>query len=122
MAQTKVAACTDHCDSDARMASGDASENLETDSQPSLHDQQAELMAQRSPGGDKDSAKSDLNVLKWEGSHDYGNPQNWPRWRKWLMTCTSNMVAFVCTFASPIFSTASKATSQEFGIDREVCI
>lgn len=62
----------------------------------------------------------DPNIVDWNGPGDSDNPQNWPKWRKWIITCASCMMAAAVTFASSIFSTASVATSEEFHVSTEV--
>jgi multidrug resistance protein len=47
---------------------------------------------------------------------------NFPRWKKWLITCLLGLATFVVTFASSVFSTATQATAQQFGVSNEVMI
>lgn len=70
---------------------------------------------------DEEEAK-DPNLVEWDGPDDKDNPQNFPQWRKWLITATTGMMTFVVTFASSVFSTATSATSMEFGVSPEVMV
>ena len=72
--------------------------------------------------GEDGAEGRDSNVVEWDGSNDPENPQNWSRAYKWFLTVTLGMVTFVITFASSIFSTATKATAKEFGVSNEVMI
>ncbi|GAB7337237.1 hypothetical protein MBLNU457_g2610t2 [Dothideomycetes sp. NU457] len=66
--------------------------------------------------------KKDPNLIEWDGPDDEENPMNWPEGKKWLVTCTMGIVTFSVTFASSVFSTATSATAQEFGLSQEVMI
>lgn len=54
------------------------------------------------------------------GPDDPQNPQNWPKSKKYLVTVLYSLLTFTLTFSSSIFSTATEATSKEFGVSTEV--
>ncbi|KAL2045924.1 hypothetical protein ABVK25_011945 [Lepraria finkii] len=62
----------------------------------------------------------DSNLIGWEGPDDPQNPQNWPKSKKYLVTVLYSILTFTLTFSSSIFSTATEATSKEFGVSPEV--
>ncbi|KAI1140226.1 MFS general substrate transporter [Hypoxylon sp. FL0543] len=51
---------------------------------------------------------------------DWDNPKLWSVTRKWIITGTTSLMAFSSTFASSVFSTAIKQTSEEFNVSSEV--
>ncbi|RQM04528.1 hypothetical protein DH86_00004445 [Scytalidium sp. 3C] len=64
--------------------------------------------------------ENDPNLVGWEGPDDPQNPQNWPKSKKYLVTVLYAILTFTLTFSSSIFSTATDATSKEFGVSTEV--
>ena len=84
--------------------------------------------------------EKDPNVVGWEGMvffllfyvrfnlteiyiigpDDPQNPQNWPKSKKYVVTVLYAILTFTLTFSSSIFSTATLATSKEFGVSTEV--
>lgn len=64
--------------------------------------------------------EKDPNLVEWDGPDDPENPQNWPKWKKWLITMTLSTLTVWITFASSVFSTATLATAEEFGVSTEV--
>ena len=73
-------------------------------------------------GCDDGCLGSGSDLVDWDGPNDPENPQNWSRGYKWFLTITLGIVTFVITFASSIFSTATKATARQFGVSNEVMI
>lgn len=67
-------------------------------------------------------AENDPNLIDWSGPNDPSNPQNFPLWRKWLITLLLGSVTFCITFASSVFSTATVVTAQKFGVSNEVMV
>ena len=59
-------------------------------------------------------------LVEFDGPDDPSNPKNWSNSRKWAVTASMGWMTFVVTFASSIFSVATDAVSEEFGIDRVV--
>ncbi|KAJ5125037.1 uncharacterized protein N7515_008862 [Penicillium bovifimosum] len=53
---------------------------------------------------------------------DQGKPQNFPAWRKWLITVVLGLMTICVTFASSVFSTASRPTARKFGVSEEVMV
>ncbi|KAH7021784.1 major facilitator superfamily domain-containing protein [Macrophomina phaseolina] len=66
--------------------------------------------------------EKDPNIIEWDGPNDPENPMNWANWWKWTVTITLGLMTFTITFASSVFSTATMATSQKFGVSSEVMI
>lgn len=64
----------------------------------------------------------DPNLVEWDGPDDLENPQNMPKWRKWVVTMTMSSMTMWLTFASSVFSTATLVTAKEFGVSTEVMI
>lgn len=71
---------------------------------------------------EEEEAERDPNLIEWDGPDDPEDPMNFPRWRKWLITIVLGLVTFCITFASSVFSTATQATSQAFGVSNEVMV
>lgn len=61
-------------------------------------------------------------VVDWYGPSDVGNPQNLPRWRKWLITMSVALYVLTTTFASSVFSAAAGVTAIEFGVGVETMV
>ncbi|EMT71377.1 hypothetical protein FOC4_g10009876 [Fusarium odoratissimum] len=59
-------------------------------------------------------------IVGWNGPDDPDNPKNWPNRRKWIITVSLGMLTWVVTFASSIFSTATRPAAKEFGVSIEV--
>lgn len=64
--------------------------------------------------------QKDPSLVEWDGPDDPGNPQNMPRWRKWLITISMALMTAWITFSSSVFSTATMVTAKEFGVSTEV--
>lgn len=68
----------------------------------------------------QDVPAKDPNLIEWDGPDDPGNPMNWPRRKKWIVTMVLGTMTFVVTFASSVFSTATFPTAKEYGVSTEV--
>ncbi|KAI9691750.1 MAG: Cercosporin MFS transporter ctb4 [Bathelium mastoideum] len=66
--------------------------------------------------------KSDAFIVDWYGLDDPGHPQNLPQWRKWAITMSMALHVLSTTFASSVFSAASRVTAVEFGVSLEVTV
>ena len=115
--------------SDATTTSGGVPINSTAVLDPALFNAGADaekqsLRSQRSSGAKDDDKndEKDPNLVEWDGPDDKGNPQNFPEWRKWLITATSGIMTFTVTFASSVFSTATMSTAKEFGVSSEVMV
>jgi DHA1 family multidrug resistance protein-like MFS transporter len=64
----------------------------------------------------------DLNMVACDGPDDPENPMNFSRTKKWFITMITALLTFCVSFASSIFSTATFATADEFGVSAEVMI
>lgn len=71
---------------------------------------------------EKQMGQKDLNLVDWDGVDDPDNPMNWSPSYKWLLTVVLGMMTFCSAFASSVFSTATKATGELFGVSDEVMI
>jgi hypothetical protein len=78
--------------------------------------------AEEAEGERPEDAQGDSNLIVWNGPNDPENPMNWPLLKKWIITVTFGLITFCVTFASSVFSTATKATSIEFEVAPEVTI
>jgi MFS transporter, DHA1 family, multidrug resistance protein len=68
----------------------------------------------------KDVPAKDPNLIEWDGPDDPGNPMNWSRTKKWIITIVLGLMTFCVTFASTVFSTATVPTAIEYGVSTEV--
>ncbi|KAJ5654897.1 MFS multidrug transporter [Penicillium lividum] len=66
------------------------------------------------------TSDEDPNVIEFDGPYDKGNPMNWNRSYKWLLTLTLGLVVFVVTFSSSVFSSVIQSTALEFNVSTEV--
>jgi MFS transporter, DHA1 family, multidrug resistance protein len=69
-----------------------------------------------------DYIKGDAFVVDWYGTDDPGHPQNLPSWRKWAITTSMACHVLSTTFASSVFSAATRVTSIEFSVNTEVMV
>ena len=53
-------------------------------------------------------------------ANDPGNPQNWSKKRRWIITVNMGIISAIVTLASSIFSTATEATAKEFHVSTTV--
>ncbi|GAA6006447.1 MFS transporter [Rhodotorula paludigena] len=60
------------------------------------------------------------DVVTFDSKDDPANPKNWTMRRRYLLVALLGFTTMSSTFASSIFSTATAAVSQEFGISTEV--
>ena len=61
-------------------------------------------------------------VVEYNGPDDPLNPQNLAVWKKWSFTFILGFITLSTTFASSVFSTATQATADEFGVSNEVMV
>ena len=66
--------------------------------------------------------KGDAFIVDWYGLDDPGHPQNLPQWRKWAITMSMALHVLSTTFASSVFSAASRVTAVEFHVEVEVMV
>ncbi len=62
----------------------------------------------------------DPNLVEWNGPDDPENPQNWPNGKKWRVTMALAFMTFCVTFASSVFSNATVAVAELYGVSTEV--
>jgi MFS transporter, DHA1 family, multidrug resistance protein len=65
-------------------------------------------------------AAKDPTLVEFEGPDDPLNPQNIPQWKKWIYANIVGWLSLVVTFATSVFSTATAATAEEFGVSSDV--
>lgn len=56
------------------------------------------------------------DLVEFEGPDDPGNPKNWSRRKRWVITVAGSMLTFTVTFASSIFSVAINPVAEEYNI------
>ncbi|KAH7084081.1 major facilitator superfamily domain-containing protein [Paraphoma chrysanthemicola] len=61
-------------------------------------------------------------LVDWYAPSDAGNPQNLPRWRKWLITMSVALYVLTTTFSSSVFSAAAGVVAVEFGVTVETMV
>ena len=59
-------------------------------------------------------------IVEYDGPEDPLNPQNLPVWKKWSFAFILGFITLATTFASSVFSTATQAAADEFGVSNEV--
>ncbi|KAK2768143.1 hypothetical protein FQN52_006353 [Onygenales sp. PD_12] len=55
-------------------------------------------------------------LVKWDGPLDPENPMNWAIAKKWYVTFITSLATFTVSFASSVFSQATKQTAEEFQV------
>lgn len=109
-------------------------EHLEPNSQPDVDAAVPDKHSPQSPHDDTDvesaqnqqiqekPAEKDPNLVDWDGPDDPENPQNFSTLRKWIITVTVSSMTMWITFASSVFSTATRVTAKEFNVSTEVMV
>lgn len=64
----------------------------------------------------------DPKYVDWDGPEDPENPQNYGNLRKWIITLMMSSMTVWITFASSVFSAATKVTAEKFHVSTEVMI
>ena len=59
-------------------------------------------------------------LVEYDGPDDPLDPQNLPVWKKWSFSFVLGVITLSTTFASSVFSTATQAAADEFGVSNEV--
>lgn len=70
----------------------------------------------------KDKRPEDTNLVVFDGPDDPGNPQNFSKGKKWMITILLSFMTLTITFSSTIFSTAILVVSEKFHVGTEVAI
>lgn len=109
-------------------------EHREPNSQPTVDAAVPDKDSPQSPQDDTDvesaqnqqiqekPAEKDPNLVDWDGPDDPENPQNFSTLRKWIITVTMSSMTMWITFASSVFSTATRVTAKEFNVSNEVMV
>ena len=74
------------------------------------------------PKSRKDEMQKDPNLIEFDGLDDPGNPQNFPKGKKWMITILLSLMTLTITFSSSVFSTATVVVSKEFHVGTEVSL
>lgn len=69
---------------------------------------------------DKSDELEENELVTWALPYDPENPKQWDPRRKWAITFAMGGMTLVVTFASSVFSTATRATAEEFHVSSEV--
>lgn len=102
---------------------GPGSESVLTESdEGSDKDEDLEKQVVHNDRNQEPIREKDPNLVEWNGQSDPGNPMNWSRGRKWMITLAMGSMTWVITFASSVFSTATIVTAREFHTSEEVMI
>ena len=96
------------------LESSSSSQNAEKDIEKEAGDPIRKIDTRRTAGGTKEEWPD--NLVDFEGPDDPGNPHNWSKKRRWMITVSMAWMTFVVTFASSIFSVAIEATAEEFHV------
>ena len=72
------------------------------------------------PVSEEKLTQKDPTLVELEGPDDPLNPQNIPVRLKWLYATLLGAMTLAVTFASSVFSTATNATAEEYGVSAEV--
>jgi DHA1 family multidrug resistance protein-like MFS transporter len=75
------------------------------------------------PLGTPNDSSDELNtsqLITWNLPYDPDNPQQWSSSRRWVVTYALGGMTLVVSFASSVFSTATRATAEEFHVSTEV--
>ncbi|OQE36781.1 hypothetical protein PENCOP_c011G00591 [Penicillium coprophilum] len=84
-----------------------------------------DVLESNGESGEKKSGQpqneSDI-LVGWDGPDDPEMPKNFPTGRKWAITTMLSLMTVCVTFASSVFSTATKQTAKEFNVSPEVMV
>ena len=70
----------------------------------------------------KEERPEDPNLVVFDGPDDPGNPQNFSKGKKWMITILLSFMTLTITFSSTVFSTAILVVSEKFHVGTEVAI
>lgn len=65
-------------------------------------------------------APSRPDLVEFDGPDDPGNPKNWSKRRRWVITISGSLLTFTVTFSSSIFSVAIVDVAKEYDVSRVV--
>jgi len=104
----------EHNDLNNTIFSGRPDQSLE--STPStLHGEDVEKTAPDS-GNVVQTQKARPDLVEFDGPDDPGNPKNWSRRKRWVITAVGSILTFSVTFSSSIFSVAINPVAKEYNI------
>lgn len=64
----------------------------------------------------------EVSQLDWDGPDDMGNPQNWPKWKKWFITFTVAIVCLCISLGSSLYVSGVPEIMLEFNVSQELCL
>ncbi|OJJ50733.1 hypothetical protein ASPZODRAFT_2105078 [Penicilliopsis zonata CBS 506.65] len=108
---------------DTEESSGHESASLTTDQEQegSSRLEEDERQAINRPEAESNGPKSSTPI-QWDGPDDRDNPMNFSVRKKWRITMMLAAMTFCVTFASSVFSSATRATSRHFHVSPEVMV
>jgi len=62
--------------------------------------------------------KSRPDLVEFDGPDDPGNPKNWSKKRRWIITISGSALTFTVTFSSSIFSVAIDPVAEQYNISK----
>lgn len=72
------------------------------------------------PQSRKDEKSQDPNLVEFDGPGDQGNPQNFSKGKKWMITILLSFMTLTITFSSSVFSTAILIVAKKYHVGTEV--
>lgn len=72
------------------------------------------------PQSRKDEKSQDPNLVEFDGPDDLGNPQNFSKGKKWMITIMLSFMTLTITFSSSVFSTAILIVAKKYHVGTEV--
>lgn len=70
------------------------------------------------PAQPADTSTSRPDLVEFDGPDDPGNPKNWSRKKRWIITISGSMLTFTVTFSSSIFSVAINPVAEQYHISQ----
>lgn len=113
---THIHLAEDEKDEVQRTSSSQSDPERDLEDGPETGDQQLEEELAR----ERKEHELDPNLIVFDGPDDPDNPQNWPRQKKWQITVIMGLMTLCITFASSVFSTATRVTATQFHVSTEV--
>jgi DHA1 family multidrug resistance protein-like MFS transporter len=100
---------------------GQAMDSVPTSPSDEDTDRDIEKDAERPvPQSRKDEKSQDPNLVEFDGPDDPGNPQNFSKGKKWMITILLSFMTLTITFSSSVFSTAILIVAKKYHVGTEV--
>ena len=111
---------------DAKTNNSKLSQDMDSDPvSPSTEDTDRDIEKEADAPGftaRKDEKTEDPDLVVFDGPDDPGNPQNFSKGKKWMITILLSFMTLTITFSSTVFSTAILVVSEKFHVGTEVAI